>query len=278
MYPFAQHFLLCLGFFLYIPAAVVAVVHLVRRGDIASRSSQALALAAGLSHVALLVLRGIEGGGFPIRTALDSLILFLIALTGGVLLVGRLFRLPVMVSFALPVIAAITGGSFLLVQAPADVARPHPLLLASHVSLTVISYAAFAIGFVLGVMYLLQERQLKSRRPGWLLYVLPALDVMEMLSVRTIVAGWVMLTAGIALGMLGLWLGRQSLPPQTNWYADPKVVWTGLTWAAYTAVVMIQLMPRFRGRKVAMVGVLGFGLVIFTYFGAHLMGAGFHRF
>ncbi len=278
MYPFYQHFLLCLGFFLYIPAATVAVVHLLRRGDVASRSSQGLAVAALLAHVALLILRGVETGGFPVLTALDSLILFLVALTAAVLLLGRFLRMPVMVSFALPVITAITGGSFLLVQTPAEVSSPHPLLLASHVSLTVISYAAFTLGFVLGLMYLLQERQLKSRRPGRLLYLLPALDVMEMVSVRTIVAGWAMLTVGIVLGMAGLYLSRASLPPDVRWHTDPKVVWTGLTWIAYTGVVVIQWMPRFRGRRVAMVGVLGFGFVLFTYFGAHLLGEGFHRF
>ncbi len=278
MYPFTQHVLLCLGFFLYIPASVTAVVHLLRRGDLASRSSRALAALAVLCHAALLVYRGVASGGFPILSAMDSLLLFLVSVTILVLVLGTLFRLPAVVSFSLPVITLITGGSFFLMRTPAEVPESHPLLLAAHVSLTVLSYAAFTLGFVTGVMYLLQERQLKSRRPGRLIWLLPALEVMETVSARTITAGWIMLTAGIALGALGLWLGRATLPPDAHWYADPKILGTGLTWAAYTGIVVVQLLPRFRGRRLAMVGVLGFGFVIFTYFGAHFLGSGFHRF
>lgn len=278
MYPFPQQFLLCLGFFLYLPAAAAAVLHLARRGEMASRTSQALAFGAALSHVAFLTLRGVETGAFPIRTGLESLILFLVALTALVLVMGRVFQLPTLVSLSLPLIALSTGGSFLLVRRPADTPGPHPLLLASHISLTVLSYAAFGLGFITGVMYLIQERQLKSRRPGRLFYLLPALEVMEQVSARTITAGYVLLTAGIALGAAGIALAGAGAPSGGSWFADPKVVWTLLTWVVYTAVVLIRLSPRFRGRKVAMVGVLGFVLVIFTYFGAQLAGSGFHRF
>ncbi|MBI4580948.1 MAG: cytochrome c biogenesis protein CcsA [Planctomycetes bacterium] len=278
MYPFHQHFLLCLGFFLYVPASVTAIVHLVRRGEMASRVTQVLAGGAALCHTSLLALRAVECGAFPVLTALESLLLFLVLVTVLVLFLGRRFRLPTVVSFSVPLITAISAGSFLLVRPPAELPEAHPLLLASHVSLTVISYVAFTLGFVTGAMYLAQARQLKSHRPGPLLWLLPPLEVTEAISVRTIAAGWLMLSLGIALGALGLYLGREKLPADAPWHADPKIVWTGLTWVVYTGIVLIHFLPRFRGLRWALVGVLGFGFLIFTYFGAHFLGSGFHRY
>lgn len=278
MYPFSQHFLLCLGFFLYVPAAGFAVLHLLRRGEVAGRLSRILALGAALSHGALLAVRAAESGSAPVVTALESLLLFLVAVTLLVLALSRLFQMPDLCTFSIPVIAVMTGGSFLLVGPAPGPVGSHPLLIASHIALIALSYATFTIGFITGTMYLIQERQLKSRRPGRLLWLLPSLEVVEQVSSRTITAGYIMLTVGIVLGAVGLALAAKATPPPPPWSSDPKVVWTLLTWAAYTGVVLIRISPRFRGRRVAMVGVLGFVLAIFTYFGTHLFGPGIHRF
>src|SRR3989442_9241400 len=74
-----------------------------------------------------------------------------------------------------------------------------------HILLALIGIAAFVLNFAGALMYLLQERQLRMKRPGNLYYRLPALETLDRLTYRTLALGFPFLTTGILLGVL--WAG-----------------------------------------------------------------------
>jgi ABC-type transport system involved in cytochrome c biogenesis permease subunit len=147
----------------------------------------------------------------------------------------------------------------------ADVGRRLPeikttLGAAVHVPLLFFSYAAFANAFGIGLAFLIQERQIKSRRPTPLTYRLPSLDEMDRLMSRLILAAFPALT-------IGLWLGvRWARAAWTDpWMTDPKVIFSGLVWAVYLVYLLLRYGLGWRGRRTTYLSLAGFALVLVGY-------------
>ncbi len=136
-------------------------------------------------------------------------------------------------------------------------------MLALHMGATLLSYAAFLIAFLSGLLFLIQERQLKRKTLGWLFHRLPPLEVMDRINFLAIGIGFALLTIGTVCGFLGtgILLGRW-------WIGDPKEYLTVLLWASYLVLWLIRLRATLRGRRVALLSILGFSLVLFTFLGA----------
>ena len=134
--------------------------------------------------------------------------------------------------------------------------------MAIHVPIMFTSYAILGVAFAVGIAYLLEERQMKSKRPADLSYRLPSLEEMDTLIFRLIMIALPLLTLGIFIG--GLWAhaawGR-------FWGWDPKEIWALLTWFIYAIYLHLRLVAGWRGRKTAYLSLAGFALVLFTYVG-----------
>ena len=127
---------------------------------------------------------------------------------------------------------------------------------------------------VSGVMYLVQERCLKSKKVGTRYYYrLPSLEVLDDVNYKSITVGFLFLTFGIIAG--AIWL-KGSKGVYLN--SDPKVVWSLITWVLYSILLHVRYRSRMRGRKVAILSIIGFGLVIFTFLGVNFLLPGLHSF
>jgi ABC-type transport system involved in cytochrome c biogenesis permease subunit len=122
-----------------------------------------------------------------------------------------------------------------------------------------LSYAAFLVAFVCGVLFLVQERQLKHKHIGVLFHRLPSLMALDRANMLAIATGFALLTAGLAFGLIGskLLLGRW-------WIPDPKTYMATGLWTAYLVLWVMRMRSTLRGRRVALLSILGFGLVLFT--------------
>jgi ABC-type transport system involved in cytochrome c biogenesis permease subunit len=113
-------------------------------------------------------------------------------------------------------------------------------------------------------MYLLQERQLKAKRPGALYYRLPSLETLDRITYRTLTLGFPFLTLGLLLG--ALWA-------RTAWGSvfafDPLALFSFLAWLVYAATLGGRAVAGWRGRRAAYFAVVGFGVLLLT------LGAGF---
>ena len=142
-----------------------------------------------------------------------------------------------------------------------------------HTILAFLGDAAFAMAAGIGVMYLIQERYVKSKRLSGLFQKLPSLQSLDEINYRLISLGFPLLTLAIITGVI--WANTAW---GTYWRWDPKEVWSLITWLIYALVLHLRLTVGWRGKKAAGLSIIGFILVIFTFFGVNLLLKGLHAF
>ena len=142
-----------------------------------------------------------------------------------------------------------------------------------HLVCSLLSYAAFLAAFFAGWLFLIQERQLKRKTMGVLFRRLPSLQALDRANFLAIGIGFGLLSLGTAFGFLGAWwlLGRW-------WTGDPKEWLTLAVWGSYLALWLVRLGATLRGRRVALLSILGFGLVLFTCLGASRLLPSWHSY
>jgi ABC-type transport system involved in cytochrome c biogenesis permease subunit len=146
-------------------------------------------------------------------------------------------------------------------------------LFALHITIGILAYAAFAISFLLSVIYLIQNRVLRRGRPGLAFWRFPALEVLERMSRSSVWIGLIALAIGTALGFV--W--EHELTGHFA-VADPKVLATLIVLALYAIYLSIVHAPAWRGARAAIVCAFNFVIVLFSYTIVNLYFTGFHRF
>ena len=146
-------------------------------------------------------------------------------------------------------------------------------LFAFHVTLNIWAYAAFGLSFVLSVIYLLQDRVLRSHHAGAAFWRFPALDVLDRMSRSSVYVGLGALAVGVVSGFV--WEHR--LTGAFGW-GDPKVIVTLAIVAAYITYLVLSRSARWRGARAARICALNFAVVLFSYTVVNVYLTKFHRF
>ena len=144
--------------------------------------------------------------------------------------------------------------------------------LIAHVITCFVGYAAFAVACGMGIMYLLKDRK-TGETPGSLLASLPELKVIDDIIHKTLVFGFLWLTAGIITG--AVWANAAW---GTYWSWDPKETWSLITWFVYAATLHARFTRGWGGRRIAWLAIIGFISVIFTYYGVNFLLSGLHSY
>jgi ABC-type uncharacterized transport system permease subunit len=122
-----------------------------------------------------------------------------------------------------------------------------------HVALVFLGYAALALSGVASALYLVQERSLKSKRPGTLAGRMPPLEVIDEIGYRSLLFGFPFMTLGL---IAGLAVAQRNFAGA--WFFDPKVLLSLLAWALYMVLVYTRWTAGWRGRKAAMLSTFAF--------------------
>jgi len=165
----------------YIVAAAAALASLVWRRDGLSRLGRELTVGGWLCHTAAIVLRGLELRRAPVLTLAEvvSLVIWLAVLLD--LLVERRYGVSTLSAFILPVVLALGLGLPTGLRDLALEPRAGSAWILVHVALVLVGLSALVLNFGSAIMYLLQERQLKARRPGTFYYRMPSLETLDRL-------------------------------------------------------------------------------------------------
>ncbi len=138
-----------------------------------------------------------------------------------------------------------------------------------HVALSMLGTVGFAVAFVAGVMYLIQDGLLKSKRFNVLYTKLPPLDFLDHLNQQSILMGFPLLTLGIITGAISAEFARGSY---LNW--NPEQTWALVTWVFYFIVLMGRITVGWRAKRAAYLTIIGFAGVILTFIGVVVKGHG----
>ena len=145
--------------------------------------------------------------------------------------------------------------------------------LIAHVITCFVGYAAFAVACGMGIMYLIKDRNAKEEEPGSLIASLPDLKLIDDIIHKTILFGFLWLSAGIISG--AVWANAAW---GTYWSWDPKETWSLITWFVYAATLHARFTRGWGGQRIAWLAVIGFLSVIFTYYGVNFLLSGLHSY
>ena len=160
--------------------------------------------------------------------------------------------------------------------APADKLSPpaaHGPTFAFHVALNILAYAAFALAFVLSLIFLIEERYLRSHKLGDVVWRLPPLELLERMSRSSVLVGLVSITIGTAFGFL--WVYR--LSDKYSFY-DAKYVITLLVLVLYAVYFRLARTTAWRGARASKLCVFNFVLVFLSFTVVNFYLSHNHRF
>ncbi|MES2201989.1 MAG: c-type cytochrome biogenesis protein CcsB [candidate division FCPU426 bacterium] len=175
---------------------------------------------------------------------------------------------------ALPIAGAVAGMFFGYVHASAH--SPLWLSFLDRLGLSAINgsnakaYALLALaGTVLGAV----TAALVSRLPGSLIGLMPDKDTLDELNYQSVSLGFPLLTLGVILGAFWghLAWGRY-------WAWDPKETWAFISWLIFAFFLHMRIFAGWNGRRIAWIGLLGAGSIVFTYWGVNFLLTGLHAY
>jgi len=260
--------------FIYLIASILYLVAMIGKKPEAGKIARWVLVVGVVLHAASFGVRHSTAGGTPVTTLHESLSFFAWCLVLLYLLFDLRFRLSVMGAFAAPLSFVLMVGSAL---SPDMVVQLNPMLRSwlfpVHIAFAFLGNAAFALSFGAGVMYLVQDRMLKSKRFTGIYQLLPSLDALDKVNYTCLSVGFPLMTLGIISG--AVWANTVW---GTYWSWDPKETWALITWFLYAGLLHGRLTIGWRGRKAAIFAIIGFMFLLFTYLGVNLLLGGQHTF
>lgn len=251
---------------LYIAATVSFLSYSLRRSEALSHVSLGMTAAGFASHTVALVVRMAGASSSAPPSFSDALSFFSWMIILVFLVVEFRHRIHVLGSFMVPLalVSLISAAAL-----PETVPSLQPVFktLWFHVTLSMLGAVGFTVAFVAGVMYLIQERLLKSKQFNVLYSKLPALDFLDHLNQQSIVLGFPLLTLGIVTGAISAQFARGSY---VSW--NPEQTGALVTWLFYFIVLLGRLTIGWRAKRAAYLTVIGFACVILTLVGVVLKG------
>ncbi len=232
-----------------------------------------------LANTGGIILRWVESyqmgyGHAPFSNMYESLVFFSWTVAALYIFVEYKYKESIIGVFVSPLIfLAIAYASF----DPSISSKISPLIpalksnwLIAHVITCFLGYAGFALAFGFSFMYFIKPsdpgaKSIFAKLPDW--------DVIDELTYQMIVFGFLFLTIGIITG--SVWANSAW---GKYWSWDPKETWSLITWFVYAIFLHLRLMRGWQGKNLALVSIVGFGAVLFTYFGVNYLLSGLHSY
>ena len=259
---------------LYLCGTIAYLIYLIFTHERAAWVGRYLLGLGFVSHCLSFILRYIEAGHTPVVNLHESLSFFAWMIVGFFLLMRSQYKVEILGAFVSPLALLLIIWAAVL---PKAIPTLPPALkswwLPIHVTFAFVGDAIFALAFCAGVIYLIQERLVKSKRAVGLSQRLPSLEVLDEINYRALTIGFPLLTIGIITGAVWAEYAWGSY-----WSWDPKETWSLITWLLYAALLHQRLRVGWRGKKAAIMAIVGFGAVLFTFLGVNLLLEGLHTY
>jgi cytochrome c-type biogenesis protein CcsB len=214
-----------------------------------------------------------QTGSIPAHNLNETLLIAAWASAGVFLWVRYRYRLKILGVYAAPLAAFIMTMASQFSRGPVKTQTIFKSFwLYFHILGVFIGEAFFALACGLGILYLIHENTIKSKTRGFFYKRLPPLELLDITGYSCITIGFVLLTLGLIAGFVyaqSVW-GR-------FWSWDPKEIWSTITWGIYAGLLHQRLTVGWRGKRSAIMAILGFAVVLFTFFGVNFLFKGHHQ-
>jgi ABC-type uncharacterized transport system permease subunit len=131
------------------------------------------------------------------------------------------------------------------------------------------------VAFFAGLMYLVQMRRLKAKRPSRFSLALPSLEQSERINRGAITIAFPLLTFGLLIGIVVSMVprapGNGGAIAHTLQWTDPKVLSALLMWLVFAVLLHARFRPAMRGKSVMLLTMVAFGFLVFTWVGVEAL-------
>jgi cytochrome c-type biogenesis protein CcsB len=258
----------------YFIATIAGLAELFKSKKTSSKIALYLAVAGFAFHTINIIIRYVEGGHIPVTNMHEATSFFSWCVLILFFFHEFRYKLGLLSSFIMPIVFVLMFSSAIF---PREIKVLSPALqsywFGIHVIFAFLGDAAFAMACAIGVMYLIQERFVKSKNLSRLFMKLPSLQTLDEINYHLITLGFPLLTLAMITGVI--WANSAW---GSYWRWDPKEVWSLITWLIYALVLHLRLTLGWRGKKAAILSIVGFAVVIFAFFGVKLILKGRHIF
>jgi cytochrome c-type biogenesis protein CcsB len=270
-----------ISIFVYFFSMVLYVSYLAFRSETLGKVATLTLFAGVIIETAALLLRWNESyqmgiGRAPLTNLYESLVFFAWTIAIVYLLMERKFKIKTAGAFVTPFPFIIMAYASLN---PNEIEPLVPALqsnwLISHVVTCFVGYAAFAVSFGVSFLYLFKvnaENKPSKQQKAFLDY-LPSSELLDEVGYKTIAIGFPLLTIGIITG--AFWA---NVAWGTYWSWDPKETWSLIVWFIYAAYLHARITRGWRGKKAALLSIIGFSATLFCYLGVNLVLSGLHSY
>ncbi|GAB6272717.1 MAG: c-type cytochrome biogenesis protein CcsB [Smithella sp.] len=262
--------------FIYFAAFVFYLFRMILGREFWGKLATGVALAGLVAQSVALIIRwktsyDLGMGHAPLSNFYESLIFFAWTIVLLYLLMERRLKNRSIGVFVLPVAFLIMAYASI---APGINNRIEPLIpalqsnwLTSHVLTCFMGYAAFTVAFALGMMFFVKTSAGGDlSKASVFIRLLPSEYQMDELMYSSAALGFIFLTLGIVTGSVWAHYAWGSY-----WSWDPKETWSLITWLTYAVMLHARLVRGWRGKRMAIMVIVGFGCVLFTYLGVNLL-------
>jgi cytochrome c-type biogenesis protein CcsB len=269
-----SNILLGITLFFYFLATFHYVLYLINQRESIGKVCWITTITGFGFHTLFIIYQVVNMGRVPMTDLREALGFFSWSIVLIYLVLEYRIKIRVMGAFIVPIafVSMMVSLTFPATE------KPLPTYFGSawlgvHTTLAFLGDAAFAVAFGVGIMYIIQERRLKKKTPGFFNRRLPSLEMLDELEYKAIAFGFPLLTLAIVSG--ALWANSAW---GNYWGWEPKEIWSLITWLVYAAYLHARLVTGWRGRKAAYLAVAGFMIVVFTFVGVNLLLPGKHAF
>ncbi|MFB3924987.1 MAG: c-type cytochrome biogenesis protein CcsB [Syntrophales bacterium] len=266
--------------FVYLGASVFYLLKMIRQSLLWGRIAGLTAVSGFVLQSLAMIHRWAESyrlgiGHAPLANFYESLVFFAWAIALLCIVIEWRLKSRNIGVFAFPMAFLLLAyASF----SPGVDSRIQPLIpalqsnwLISHVVTCFLGYAAFAVAFGFGILYLMKDKKGKDV-PGRFLGSLPDPETLDEWIYQSVFFGFVIFSVGIITGSVWAQYAWGSY-----WSWDPKETWSLITWLVYAALLHSRFVREWRGRRMAFMAIAGFAAVLFTYLGVNYL-AGLHSY
>jgi ABC-type transport system involved in cytochrome c biogenesis permease subunit len=207
-------------------------------------------------NVAMVGLRWYRADHVPLLSAFEFVTFFAMLVIGCFLLFALKERNRALGVFLVPIgLLLMAYAAFMPKAIEPELTIFKGLLLQFHILTTLLGYAAWAVTFAASICYLYLERK-PGTKPG----------LFDQMAYRAAFFAFAFLTLGVIAG--ALWSDRVF---GQLWFWDPKETWSFITWLIFMAYLHARYTLEWRGRRAAILAIVGFAALVFTYVGVDFL-------
>jgi len=255
----------------YAAGLLYALVALTRTSEILSKVALQAAYLGMVLHFVSLTEAVVETGQLTLASVHNSESLLALLIMVVFMLVYLVYKTTCPGSVVFPIVFLLTfvaaTGQQPLVLTPVAAKG----WLVAHILMIFAGYAALFLSFGASLLYLLQERALKTKNSGGMFSRLPALQVIDDIGYRSLMLGFPFMTLGLVLGSVV----AESTYGRVD-FLDPKILLSVLMWVVYLLMVYMRLSAGWRGRRAALLASAAFVAAIVAWAANYF--SGMHRF